>query len=85
MNNFEARDLHTTGTKQAREVLTMIDNYQAKTGYTGGIIHLYPRHWTALNNALHRSTPEGSQARDLTEWTYKDFMLISNDTPRKNW
>lgn len=85
MRNFEARDLPTDGTKQAREVLAMIDNYQDKTGYTGGIIHLWPRHWTLLNNALHKSTPEGEQARDLTQFTYKDFFLISHDKPRRNF
>ena len=85
MRNFEARNLPVEGTKQAREVLAMIDNYQEKTGYTGGIIHLWPRHWTILNNALKRSAIGDIPPPTLENWTYKDFILISHDKPRKNW
>ena len=89
MKNFEARQLPVDGTKQAREVLAMIDNYQEKTSYTGGIIHLYPRHWDLLNNALAKSSTKGELARgykrNLDDFTYKDFILIRTEKPRKNW
>ena len=84
MSNFTVKDLPPEGTKEAREVLALIDNYQEKTGYTGGIIHLWPRHWTLLNNALRRSTPEDMATRTLDDWTYKNFFLISHDKPRRN-
>lgn len=89
MKNFEARDLPVEGTKQAREVLHMIDLYQEKTRYTGGIIHLWPRHWNALNNALKRSSTKGELTRGvprtLHKYTYRNFILIENGEPMRNF